>query len=589
MKRQIMCLPFAYLISMAFLITSCGSSTVTTTVSKTTVPTVKDQTTATQADVTQYGGTLTFISVLDVGIFDGIATGQALGPVAQLVNEGYLEEDWTRGPAGTGEFNWVPNVSTTPDTCMNMLAKSWEIPEPGTVVYQVRRGVHWALNPKSEASRLMNGREVTADDWIASFDYKMNPFSYMKAYVPQLFGTASWEKTGPWEVTLKTPADLLVGWNWLAKGWVFPTEIIAKYGNMQDWHNVVGTGAFMLTDYVPESSATLVRNHGYWQKDPVGPGKGNQLPYLDGVKILVVIDISTMAAALRTAKVDYFTGVDAPDARSILQYNPGIMHSTYMSGLPYVIRMRNDRADLPYRDKKVRQALMLATDFNALKDDYYEGYAETLAFPVSSEAKQVYMPLDEMPESAQALYRYNPEKARQLLAEAQYPDGFTSRMIYWSEFDFADMVSVLQAMWAKAGITLEPVPKETATFLSIAYSSSYEDMLLAPSIGGSAYPNCLTFFYFKSPNPSYFNDAVIEAAYKEVQKHVIVDMPEANRLFRELMPYTVEQSYYIPLPSPQNYSLWWPWLTNYHGETPIQFAKYWWIDRDLKEEMTGRR
>ncbi len=340
MKKQITLLPFTCLISIGFLVSSCGPSTVTTNITtKTALSTTRVQTITTSAEKPQYSGTLTTISVLDVGIFDSVATGQALGPAALLVNEGFLQEDWTKGPAGTGVVAWVPNVSPTPDTTMSSLAESWEITEPGIVVYKVRRGVHYALNPKSEASRLMNGREVTADDWIASYNYIMNPNSYFKAWVPQLFGTATMEKTGPWEVTLKTPVDLLVGWLWLAYGWVFPTEIIAKYGNMQDWHHVVGTGPFMLTDYVPESSATLLKNPDYWQQDPVGPGKGNRLPYLDSVKILVLTDISTMGAALRTAKIDFFTGAEATDVAS-LGLIPGIMHSTYIAGFPTIIAMR---------------------------------------------------------------------------------------------------------------------------------------------------------------------------------------------------------------------------------------------------------
>jgi peptide/nickel transport system substrate-binding protein len=589
MKRRVLWLLFAYLVSIVFLTTSCNSSTVTTTTTtKTVVPTTKNQTTTTQAEEPQYGGTLTFITA-DTGVFDYVAMGQMGGPAKQLVVDRYLEEDWTRGAAGSGEINWVPNISPAPDTCMGILAESWQIPALGTVVYQVRRGVHWAYNPESEASRLMNGREVTADDWIASFDYIMNPHSGIKLYIPQLFGTATMDKTGPWEVTLKTPVDPLVGWNWLAMSDLFPPEVIAKYGNMQDWQHVVGTGPFILTDYVPESSVSLTRNPEYWMKDPVGPGEGNQLPYLGGVKILVVNDISTSAAALRTGKADFFTVIPADDANNYVHEVSEVRYTTYVSSYPYVIAMRIDKTELPYKEKKVRQALMMATDFNALKDGFYGGSAEILGFPVSSEAKGAYMPLDQMPESAQALYRYNPEKARELLAEAEYPDGFTARMILWSAFDYTDIASVLQDMWAKAGIKLELQPKESGVFGSIAYSWSYQDMILCPMIWGSQYPTCLNLMSFKSPCFGYVSDPVIEAAFREIQKHVIIDMSEANRLFRELMPYLVEQAYYLPLPSTLASSLWWPWLKNYHGETPIGFAKYWWIDRDMKEEMTGRR
>jgi len=159
---------------------------------------------------------------------------------------------------------------------------------------------------------------------------------------------------------------------------------------------------------------------------------GNRLPYIDGVKILVITDISTSAAALRTGKADFGTVIPADDAKTLMHEVPEFKYTTYMSSYPYVIAMRIDNTELPYGYKKVRQALMMATDFNVLKDGFYGGSAEILAIPVSSEAKGAYMPLEDMPESAQALYRYNPEKAQELLAEAGYPDGFTAKMILWS-------------------------------------------------------------------------------------------------------------------------------------------------------------
>ena len=80
-------------------------------------------------------------------------------------------------------------------------------------------------------------------------------------------------------------------------------EVIQKYGNQLNWRNSVGTGPFVLTDFVSGSQATLTRNSSYWDKDPVGPGKGNQLPYIDGIKMLVLPDPSTRLTAMRTGKM----------------------------------------------------------------------------------------------------------------------------------------------------------------------------------------------------------------------------------------------------------------------------------------------
>ena len=538
----------------------------------------------------QYGGTLTFSNLGELGVFDGVATGQNLGQAAQLARDPYLSEDWTRGAAGTGEYQWFDNISLSPDNCAGALAENWEMPEQGTIVFRVRRGVYWQYNPESEASRMMNGREVTADDWIASFNYLINSQT-LKTYVPQLIGTATMEKTGPWEVTLKTPVDPFMGWNWLAIDGLFPPEVIEKYGNMQDWRNFVSTGPFMITDYVPKSAATLVRNPNYWQKDPIGLGKGNPLPYIEYIKILEVTDVSALYSAARTGKLDFFIDVVDPDSLHEMKAGlwPQCEFTTYLAAHPVIVVMRNDRQDLPFKDKKVRQALMLATDFNSLKDYYYGGDADILGFPVTREAGRAFMPLEDMPESAQTLYRYDPEKARQLLTEAGYQNGFTAKIVFGMGADMEDVASTLKAMWAKAGIELELQPKDPGIFASIAYSRSYEELLLSYWPYGSTYPMCLNLGNFRGWNAGYIEDPVLEAAYHEIQKHILIDMSEADRVFREQLPYIVEQAYYIPLPSYLSYSSWWKWLNNYHGETHISMAKYWWIDQDLKKEIIGKR
>ena len=593
-QRRTTCVLLVCIATTAALVAGCAPSVttsppaeVTTSVSKA-APTLLTS----QPETPQYGGTLTLANVLAMNVFDPVAQGQMMGLPGQLILEQYLGEDWGKGAAGSGEVDWNMNRNPGPDTSAGVLAESWKMPELGTIIFKVRRGVRWAVASNTDASRFMNGREVTADDWVASFSYMMQgPRSPING-VPQIASTATMEKTGQWEVTLRTPVDPLLGWYRLAWGYYFhyllPPEVIKKYGDMRGWQTVVGTGPFVLSDFVAGSSATLARNPNYWGRDPVGPGQGNQLPYLDGVKILAIPDLSATMAAYRTAKIDQGIGVAAEDARSLLKSAPDLKYRTYVNAFPNVIAMRTDKAELPFKDRRVRQALMMATDFAAIKNDLYGGEAEILAFPTSSDIKSVYVPLENMPESAQVLYRHSPGGAKELLAEAGLRDGVKARMVVTNNPSFVDLASACQAMWATAGIDIEIQTKESGVFNSIVWSRAYEDMLLTPVLSGGAYPGCLNLPSFRG-GQSYVNDPVIEAASLEIQKHVIIDMPEADRPYRELMAYIVEQSYYIPLPTPLSYTFWWPWLKNYHGEAPTRLAMYYWIDRDLKEQMTGRR
>ena len=57
-----------------------------------------------------------------------------------------------------------------------------------------------------------------------------------------------------------------------------PREVVEEYGDMNDWRRVIGTGPFMLTDYVEGSVMTFERNPNYWRKHPIF---GDQMPYLD--------------------------------------------------------------------------------------------------------------------------------------------------------------------------------------------------------------------------------------------------------------------------------------------------------------------
>ncbi|MFC1948454.1 ABC transporter substrate-binding protein [Chloroflexota bacterium] len=573
----------ACLISIIILLSACETKeTTTSSASKASL------------EKPEYGGTLEVSYGQSIGVFDPVAQGAYMGPVGAMIFEQFLFADWAKGLAGTGEVTWRPNTEPVPDTSVGVLIESWEIPESGTFVFKVRRGVYWALNPDNEASRLVNGREVTADDLIASFNYLMNhERSPVKIWRPELATTATIEKAGPWEVTLKSAGDFLGTWHWFLCGgfwlYLFPPEVIEKYGNMTNWQNLVGTGPFILTKYVNESSATLERNPDYWDKDPVGPGKGNQLPYLDGVKLLGIQDTSSIYAAFRTGK-SHITVAEPGTGKHILQDIPDLKYLTSLSEIPPVIMMRSDKTELPYKDKRVRQALMMAIDYHSWKEYIYEGEAEILAFPITSENKQVYVPLEEMSEDVQALYSHNTDKARQLLAEAGYPEGFDMTMIVINFFGVPDTAAALKDMWAEIGVNMEMQVLEPGAFNSIIYSRSYEDTVLVYLPRGAvAYPSCLDLWHFGSTNLGYVKDPVIDSVSQEIKKHAIVNMPEADRLYRELVPHIVEQVHYIPLPSHYWYKLWWPWVKNYYGEPDFRSFMYTWIDQDLQKQIMESR
>ncbi|MBI4283816.1 MAG: ABC transporter substrate-binding protein, partial [Chloroflexi bacterium] len=512
----------------------------------------------------KYGGIINLVVNTESEVWDNTAVPRGLTPAGELVYESLVSPDWSQGLAGSGKVDWVGAVVGEIENWGPQLAESWETPELGTWILKIRRGVHYALNPQSEASRLMNGRELTADDVVWNINrLTKDPGGTTKRSNPLMSKELKVQKTGPWEVTVIAPAEPLTAWWWVIFGGnaqhILPREVVEKYGNAQDWRNVVGTGPFLLTDYIPTSVTTLVGNPNYWDKDPVGPGKGNQLPYVDTFKFFIIADTSTRLATMRTGRGDLVSAVESEDSKSLLRSNPELKSKRYLPGTP-TIQMRIDKADLPFKDIRVRQALMMATDFESLKKDLYGGEAEILSWPVPPSYGDIYVPIEKLPESVQSLYKYNPEKAKQLLAEAGYPKGFKTRIIVQNVAVDMDPAAAYKAMWAKVGIDAEIQPREAAVYTSITTAGSWEEMLMG-AIGAQA-ANMLSIYTFgnlKSQRvggsaTTLIDDPKIDQVYLEAQKHIIVNMPKVRQMLLDLRPYILEQAYVIPRVVPYSYT-----------------------------------
>ena len=287
MRKEVVLSLLALLISGALFFTSCAPQVATTTTSgppKTTTSaataTTPSTTTPAAAGTPKYGGTLTYRLAADPTNFDS-GTKKSGGGLVDTVYQQYMGADWRRGPAGSRVTDFASGANSIEDLAGPQIAESWQMPEVGVWKLKIREGVHWQ-KPDSEAGRLVNGRQLSADDIVASLNRLLTaPDSWVVTGQPIVAKTTTIEKTGPWEVTIRTPQEIITAYQWIIQGAgfnrVYPPEVVAKYGDMGNWKNAVGTGPFMLVDYVPGSSLSYIRNPNYWEKDPVGPGKGNQL------------------------------------------------------------------------------------------------------------------------------------------------------------------------------------------------------------------------------------------------------------------------------------------------------------------------
>ncbi len=542
-------------------------------------------------EVPKYGGELALSAVMDPIIFDERGSPfHANAYTLQLTNEELVIGDWARGPAGTGEADFTLTVGGF-RFITGCLAESWEIPKLGHIIFHIRKGVHYALNPNSEASRLVNGRELTAYDVATTLnEYKTTPGS-AASYAD--FVKATVTAPDKWTVDIQIPPqymeDISVTMDYAS---ICAPEVWQKYGSMRDWRNSVGTGPFILTDYIAGSLVTLSRNPNYWMKDPVGQGKGNQLPYLDGVKFVIIQDNSTRLAALRTGKIDVLHGITWTDAGSLRNTSPALLEKKYYGTGGMAISMRTDKPELPFSKKDVRRALMMATDFETIKKDYCGGDAQILTWPIiyQKEYADAYLPLEEAPASVQELYVYNPDKARQLLKDAGYPNGFKTKIV--CTFAGVDYLSIIKDMWAKVGVSLEIDPVEVGAFTGITAKREYDQMIFSGAgLVANLYIMETLRGHIAFGNLSHINDPRCEEAYTKMCELSVLNPTEANRVHKELMSYVLDQAWAIPYVTPASYNMWWPWLKNYHGESDLgrsnfpKWARFVWIDQGLKKSM----
>lgn len=353
MKGKVLLLAVSGLMVLSLVVTACGPGTPTTTQTTSATPTAPAAsatqttpvistttavpgtgTTPITADKPKYGGTLTLTTNTDPTSWDPV--GVIAGYQYNLTYQKLFEGDWSKGPAGgygTNETDWGFANNDLFDVRKGFLAEDekWTFDPAtgtGTIVFTIRQGLHWQL-PNTEAGRLVNGREITTDDVLYSLKRAttIGSAGHIWRVAPDL-RDANITKTGPREITIKAPSqDVLLGGIGRFASYIFivTPEVVNKYGDILNWKNYVGSGPFMLSEYIPGSLIKMNRNPNYWEKNPIGPGKGDQLPYLDTVRIMIIPDLSTRYAAFRTGKADWIDNISFTDYPSFKKTAIGIV------------------------------------------------------------------------------------------------------------------------------------------------------------------------------------------------------------------------------------------------------------------------
>ena len=522
------------------------------------------------AEEPKRGGNLTLVAELaPTGGFDPVYSLSYwhLGPVTIPLMSG----DFYAGPSGQNKVSWRYAIQEPPQFMTKGLAESWDIPNSSTIIFHLRKGIKWQDKPP------VNGREVTAEDI---------KWSYERLLQTKTSGLPQIEKAQAGGKITCTAVDRYTFKMEFAKpdmrsmftlrDWYRHTakEVIEKYGNQNDWKNVVGNGPFLLTDYVAGSSLTYTSNPNYWEKDP----QGRQLPYIDGFRILIIGDLSTRLAALRSGKVDMLGNVEWRDAEDVLKTNPELKAT---EGFPYTQRYVAFNCSMkPFDDVRVRRALLMAIDEPAIVKGLQKGHSEICISGMNPPGSVMVPTMDELPASTRELFGQNLEKSKQLLKEAGYPKGFKTTMSILSRDE--PYATLVKAYWSQVGVDADIQVLETANFTSQLYAFKFPTWV---NRWGFSWGNW-SWVYEPMAHWNYtrITDPTLSGLITEATTNY-VDWDKWVKDWRAICVRVTDQGYEHLLPSPYVHTIWQPWVKNYSGEQYLGrtgyylFPAYIWKDK----------
>ncbi|MGW8249452.1 MAG: ABC transporter substrate-binding protein [Anaerolineales bacterium] len=211
--------------------------------------------------------------------------------------------------------------------------------------------------------------------------------------------------------------------------------LILKAGS-EDPGDFNGTGPFIVEDYHPNERISMRANENYFVEGQ---------PQVDNLEIIFFNDQTASAEALRSGQIDLTMDLSTSLYES-LKGQEGVSTSDIPTNQFAVVRLRTDQA--PGEDPRVIRALKIATDRQAIFDQVQRGYgAVGQDTPIGPTFTDFYTDQYSLPE-------YDPQAARQLLAEAGYPDGLDLELKLLETLNFPDLAAVIKEQWGQAGVNV---------------------------------------------------------------------------------------------------------------------------------------
>ncbi len=439
-----------------------------------------------------------------------------------------------------------------------------------TYTFTLKKGIKWH-----------DGTEFTADDVLFSFERIFNPatgslvvedYLMIKGAQEVVDGSATTlegvKVIDPYtvEFTILEPFslfELFVGTCPL-----YPRKATTEAGADWGFKVLVGTGPFRFEKYDLDKGVRLVRNDEYHDAD--------RLPTIDSVYYKFYQDLNTMLLDYEAGNVDSLI----LDAAYVDQYKDDADFGDQLQMFPtfgHFFIIMNFNMD-PWKDNpKAREALSYAIDVESICNDLFDG----LYLPSSCLLAPSVLGHD----PSVPIKKYDPEKAKALLAEAGYPEGVEIKFVTTNlESAGGKMIVAIQQSAAAAGFTIVPEQVDRAVWTTIRNNGEVQTFVASWFLGvGDA--DGMVYGFFESGNNKFFSSMYVNPEYDKLVADARKTLDETQRgeMYKQADKMLVQDDFVtIPIAWPAAFYMVQPWLVNFQTANYVPNFEHCDIDLTLQ-------
>jgi len=445
------------------------------------------------------------------------------------------------------------------------LAESMKPIDDTTYEFKIHKGVRFHNIPP------VNGRELTSADIkysierVAGQHGKKADFKHRWYFDNKI---KSIETPDKYTILIKTVEPYAAFLKHLSSPWcaIVAKEVVDQFGDLKT--QAIGTGPFLLKEFVKGSHITLTKNPDYWKKG---------LPYLEGIHFRIMPITSSVLSAFVAGKLDG-TAVYHHQLETLKKEAPGTLVEQLPGTHMWVLRVQpwiagEKPLKPPFDNQKVRQALAMAIDKKKLLKLAWSGYG-TVGVGVVPPVFE-----DSLKESDQV--KHNPQKAKQLLAEAGYPNGFSIELLTWNQEYMTTPAQIIKEMLKKVGIELKITFLEQAQYFNRTYRFDYDLSLHITTSGVDPEDWLVPYFGPLDESTVYkWSNPEIWKMIKDQSK--IMDVKKRKAMIKEIQKKLMDDAPFVCLYTQDRFSITRPYvhvLKRYKLDYQPLYGEYFWMEK----------